>query len=427
MKEKFLHFIWRFQLFQSTPLFTTDGSSVLVESKGLWNKIDAGPDFSLAKIRIGNEVWVGNVEIHVKSSDWNLHNHSADKNYENIILHVVYEHDKSIGFLESRNIKTLELKNYIPQEVLSNYESLLESEQNFIPCEKSLHLIRQDSVKFWLERLVIERLERKTEEIEREFIQSGKNWEELLFKKMAYAFGLKINAEAFLIWASSFDFKILNKVQTNPEYVYALFFGQAGFLNLKSEEFYIQNLQKNYLFLQSKFELKQLNAHIFKFFRLRPPSFPTVRMMQLATIYAHYQNVFAFLMGTKDVKKIRKVFSELEYPVFWENHFTFEKESSVHSKKEISNELIDRIIINVIIPLKFVYAKHRGAEISEELLEWLRELPPEKNTIIQEFKKLGLKAENAFETQAYLELKNHFCNEKKCLNCALGLQILKNV
>ncbi|MGB6084574.1 DUF2851 family protein [Moheibacter sp.] len=427
MKEKFLHFIWRFQLFQSTPLFTTDGSPVSVESKGLWNKVDAGPDFSMARIRIGNEIWVGNLEIHVKSSDWNLHNHSVDKNYENIILHVVYEHDKNIGFLESRNIKTLELKNYIAQEVLSNYESLLESEQNFIPCEKSLHLIQQDSVKFWLERMVIERLERKTEEIEREFIQSGKNWEELLFKKMAYAFGLKINAEAFLIWASSFDFKILNKVQTNPEYVYALFFGQAGFLNLKTEGSYIQNLQKNYLFLKSKFGLNPLDKHIFKFFRLRPPSFPTVRMMQLATIYVHYQNVFAFLMGTKDVKKIRKVFNELEYPDFWENHFRIEKESSVRSKKEISNELIDRIIINVIIPLKFIYAKHRGVEISEELLEWLRILPPEKNTIIHEFKKLGLKAENAFETQAYLELKNHFCNEKKCLNCALGLQILKNV
>lgn len=427
MKEKFLHFIWRFQLFQSTPLFTTDGSPVSVESKGLWNKIDAGPDFSMARIRIGNEIWVGNLEIHVKSSDWNLHNHSVDKNYENIILHVVYEHDKNIGFLESRNIKTLELKNYIAQEVLSNYESLLESEQNFIPCEKSLHLIQQDSVKFWLERMVIERLERKTEEIEREFIQSGKNWEELLFKKMAYAFGLKINAEAFLIWASSFDFKILTKIQSNPDYVYALFFGQAGFLNLKTEGSYIQNLQKNYLFLKSKFGLNPLDKHIFKFFRLRPPSFPTVRMMQLATIYVHYQNVFAFLMGTKDVKKIRKVFNELEYPDFWENHFRIEKESSVRSKKEISNELIDRIIINVIIPLKFIYAKHRGAEISEELLEWLRILPPEKNTIIHEFKKLGLKAENAFETQAYLELKNHFCNEKKCLNCALGLQILKNV
>lgn len=427
MKEKFLHFIWRFQLFQSTPLFTTDGSPVSVESKGLWNKIDAGPDFSMARIRIGNEIWVGNLEIHVKSSDWNLHNHSVDKNYENIILHVVYEHDKNIGFLESRNIKTLELKNYIAQEVLSNYESLLESEQNFIPCEKSLHLIQQDSVKFWLERMVIERLERKTEEIEREFIQSGKNWEELLFKKMAYAFGLKINAEAFLIWASSFDFKILTKIQSNPDYVYALFFGQAGFLNLKTEGSYIQNLQKNYLFLKSKFGLNPLDKHIFKFFRLRPPSFPTVRMMQLATIYVHYQNVFAFLMGTKDVKKIRKVFNELEYPDFWENHFRIEKESSVRSKKEISNELIDRIIINVIIPLKFIYAKHRGVEISEELLEWLRILPPEKNTIIHEFKKLGLKAENAFETQAYLELKNHFCNEKKCLNCALGLQILKNV
>lgn len=427
MKEKFLHFIWRFQLLKSANLQTTDGSLVSVESKGLWNKIDAGPDFSLAKIKIDDKIWVGNIEIHVKSSDWVLHKHTGDKNYENIILHIVYEHDMTIEFLESKNIKTLELKNYIPDEVLRNYENLLEAGRNFIPCEKSIHLIQHDSVNFWLERLVVERLERKTQEIEIEFLKANKNWEELLFKKMAYAFGLKINAEAFMIWADSFDFKILNKVQTNPDYIYALFFGQAGFLNFTSDDPYVQNLQKNYSFLQSKFGVESIESHIFKFFRLRPPSFPTVRMMQLATIYAHYQNVFTFLMGTKEVMKIRKVFQDLEYPEFWKNHFRLEKKSSAQSDKKISNELIDRMIINVIIPLKFVYAKHRGAEISEELLELLRELQPEKNTIIQEFQKLGLKAKNAFESQAYLELKKHFCNEKKCLNCALGLQILKHV
>lgn len=427
MKEKFLHFIWRFQLFRNFPLHATDGSTVSIVEKGLWNKLDSGPDFSMAKIKILDQIWVGNVEIHVRSSDWDLHQHSSDKNYENVILHVVYEHDKEIGFLHSRNIKTLELKRFIPEEILSNYARLLEAGQNFIPCEKSIHLIREESVKFWLERLVIERLERKTNEIEKEFAASNKNWEELLFKKMAYAFGLKINAESFEDWAQSFDFKILKKILTHPDYVHALFLGQAGFLDIKSQNEYVLNLQKNYFFLQSKFGVKPMEKNIFKFFRLRPVSFPTVRMMQLATLYAHYQNVFMFLMGTEDLKKIRQVFHDLVYPEFWKNHFTLERESPVNTEKIISDELIDRIIINVILPIKYVYAQQRGADVSEILLEWLRELPAEKNTVIREFAKLGLKAENAFESQAYLELKRHFCNEKKCLNCALGLQILKNV
>lgn len=427
MKEKFLHFIWRFQLFDSLSLQTTDGSSILVEEKGLWNKIDSGPDFSMAKVRMNQQIWVGNVEIHVKSSDWDLHKHSSDKNYENVILHVVFEHDKEIEFLESRNIKTLELKNYISPEVLSNYEQLVEAGKKFIPCEKSIHLIQEDSVKFWLERLVIERLERKTNEIEQEFINCNKDWEELLFKKLAYAFGLKINAESFTLWANSFPFKVLAKIQTKPDLVYALFFGQAGFLDFETDENYISNLKKDYSFLQSKFDLNPLDKSVFKFFRLRPPSFPTVRLMQLATLYGHCQNVFMFLMGTKDVEKVRQIFRDLNYPEFWKNHYTLEKESAVHSEKEISDELIDRLIINVILPLKFVYAKHRATDVSDELLEGLRNLSVEKNTVIQEFSKLGLNAENAFESQAYLELKKHFCNEKKCLNCALGLQILKNV
>ena len=156
-------------------------------------------------------------------------------------------------------------------------------------------------------------------------------------------------------------------------------------------------------------------------------SFPTVRIMQLATLYAHYQNLFMYLMGSREIGKLRMVFKELDYPDFWKNHFTLEKESSVHSLKTISDEMVDRIIINVIIPIKYVYAMERGSDVSEELIEWLHQLPPEKNTVIQNFSKLGIKAGSAFESQALLELKKHFCNEKKCLNCALGLQILKNV
>lgn len=427
MKEKLLHFIWRFQLLNTLPLKTLDGKPIEVLERGGWNKVDSGPDFSMAKIKIENQIWAGSVEIHIKSSDWDLHKHSTDEAYKNVILHVVYEHDREVSILKERNVPTLELKSYIPNEVLRNYESLLETHQNFIPCEKSIHLIQKEKLGFWLERLVIERLERKTMEIEDAYLKNNKNWEQLLFKKLAYAFGLKVNAEAFELWADSFDFKVLTKSQFNPDAVHALFFGQAGFLTTNSKDEFILQLKKDYEFLQIKYDLQPLNPVVFKFFRLRPVSFPTIRMMQLATLYTHYQNLFAFLMGTSSVEKIFPVFSELVYPEFWENHFTLDKESKVKSTKAITKSMVERIIINVLIPMKFVYSKERGVNASEELLDWLRKLPPEKNSIIDGYINLGLKPKDAFESQAYLELKKHFCNEKKCLNCAIGLQILKDV
>ena len=427
LKEKLLHFIWRFQLLNTLPLKTLEGDTIEVLERGVWNKIDSGPDFSLAKIKIKGQIWAGSIEIHIKSSDWDLHNHSKDEAYKNVILHVVYEHDREVPVLKDRNVPTLVLKNYIPTEVLQSYESLLETHQNFIPCEKSIHLIQKEKLKFWLERLVIERLERKTKEIEVEYLINNKNWERLLFKKLAYAFGLKVNAEAFELWADSFDFKVLTKIQLNPDAVHALFMGQAGFLNTSSKDEFVIQLKKDYSFLQVKYNLQPLNPVVFKFFRLRPVSFPTIRLMQLATLYAHYQNLFAFLMGTSSVEKIFPVFSDLVYPEFWKNHFTLDKESKTHSTKAITKSMIDRIIINVLIPMKFVYSKERGVNASEELIEWLRKLPAEKNSIIDGYVNLGLKPTNAFESQAYLELKKHFCNEKKCLNCAIGLQILKDV
>src|SRR5690606_14880036 len=346
--------------------------------------------------------------------------------YSNVILHVVFENDKEISFLKNRQIPVLELKNYIPEQVLENYNQLVESGKNFIPCEKSIQFIQNETLNFWLERIVIERLERKTEELETEFLQTNKNWEALLFRKLAYAFGLKINSVAFQVWAVSFDFKTLQKIQNQPDFVYALFFGQAGFLNFQTEDAYVRNLQNDYAFLRNKFKLQPVDSSVFKFFRLRPVSFPTVRMMQLATLYANYQNLFKFLMSTNSIEKIYKVFEGLDYPGFWENHFTFQKESKQKSVKKISKTLIERIVINVIVPLKFIYAKSIGQETSDEVLSLLNSVPAESNSVLDKFQKLGIEPKNALESQALLELKKHFCDEKKCLNCAIGLKILKN-
>ncbi|HLV23958.1 MAG TPA: DUF2851 family protein [Moheibacter sp.] len=427
MKEKFLHFIWKFQLLNHSGLYTTDGNLVEILERGLWNDKDSGPDFGMAKIKIENEIWAGNIEIHVKSSDWDLHKHSSNKAYSNVILHVVFAHDSEIEFLQKRRIPTLELQNFIPKEILFNYQKLMANEENFIACEKNISTIKKEILDLWLERLLIERLERRSEEFEKEFRQNGKNWEQLLFKKLAYTFGLKINAEAFSLWADSFDFKILQKIQKNPDSVYALFLGQAGFLVEPNPNEYIQKLQNEYAFLQNKFGLTPLNAALFKFFRLRPVSFPTIRLMQLATVYIHYQNLFTFLMGTKSAEKIYPVFLDLNYPPFWEDHYTLSKESPRKVVKKITPDLVERIMINVLVTMKFVYAKSVGKEVSDELLDLLQSLPAEENTIIKRFSEMGWKAENALQSQAYLELKKFYCDEKKCLNCSIGLQILKNV
>jgi len=427
VKEKFLHFVWNFQLFQTRNLKTTTGSDIYIVKKGQWNDRDSGPDFFDARIQIGDTFWIGNVEIHTKSSDWDLHKHSQDEAYSNVILHVVFEHDKEIQFLKERNIPTLELQNYIPKETIFNYRQLIDSQRKFIPCEESLNLISGETVRFWLERVFVQRLERKVSETETEFARNGKNWEQLLFKKLAYTFGLKINAEAFLHWANSFDFKIIGKIQHRPESVEALFLGQAGFLEAEPENEYVKSLQKEYQFLRNKYKLQPVNPAVFKFFRLRPPGFPTVRLAQLAAVYSQYPSLFAFLTGSRSAGKIYPVFADLELSGFWQNHYTLEKESPKNSPKKITGEFIQRIIINVIVPVKFAYARSLGKDINEELIDLLVSLPPEKNTIIARFAKRGLKARNAFESQAYLELKKHYCDEKNCLNCTIGLQILKNV
>ncbi|MFV0304845.1 MAG: DUF2851 family protein [Moheibacter sp.] len=427
MEEKFLHFIWKFQLLQNYPLTTIDGKIVEVLNQGDWNQNESGPDFSCAKIKIGNKIWVGNVELHIYSSDWNRHQHSRDKAYSSIILHVVLNHDSEIEMLNEQQIPTLELKKFISPEIIESYKTLLKIETSFIPCEKNIRLIQKEKLNLWLERIVLGRIERKSKEVESAFLYTGKNWEALLFRRLAYAFGLKINAEAFEVWANSFEYSVLQKVQKKPELVYALFFGQAGFLEFSSSDDYIIKLQKDYAFLKNKYKLTPLNSAVFKFFRLYPASFPTVRMMQLATLYTVYPNLFMFLMGSKSADKIYPVFKELHYPKFWENHYTFEKESSKKAQKQITDDLINRIIINVIIPMKYIYGKMLGIDIITELLELLYFLPPEKNTVLEKFKKIGIKPENALESQALLEMKKHFCDEKKCLNCAIGLQVLKNV
>lgn len=427
MKEKFLHFVWNFQLLHFQNLRTVEGNSIEILHRGTWNQSNSGPDFSNAKIKIGHTTWAGNVEIHVKSSDWDLHHHSTDSAYSNVILHVVYEADKEIDFLKQKKIQTLELKSFIPAKVIENYTYLIANKQKFIPCENLISQLDQQNVSIWLHHLLLQRLANKVQQMETLFLKNQKSWEKLLFKQMAYTFGLKINAQAFEIWANSFDFKVLQKVQNRKNSVHALFLGQAGFLDENFSEEYLVQLKIEYEFLRTKFQLEPISSSIFQFFRLRPPNFPTIRIAQLAEIYAQMSNLFSILMSTKSVERLEILFHELQLPQFWDNHYTLHKTSSKIFPKQISQELIHRVIINVLIPLKLAYAKSIGKDVLDEVIENLYVLPAEKNTITEGFSDLGFVAKNAFDSQALVELKLNFCEPKNCLNCNFGLQILKHV
>ncbi|MDP3314242.1 DUF2851 family protein [Lutibacter sp.] len=423
MKESLLQFIWKLKLFSITKLCGSKSELIEIVSVGLENT-NAGPDFLNAKIRINGQLWAGNVEIHVKSSDWYAHSHEADSNYDAVILHVVWENDMEIFNTSNKSIPTIELKHFILPRVLTNYQILFEKKKEWINCEKSIKEIDNLVLYNWLERMYFERLELKEKEVKIIFDNSNSNWEETLFILLAKNFGLKINAEAFFQLANSTDFSIVRKVSSNLVEFEALLFGQAGMLSNKKESEYYNLLQKEYHYLKTKFLLHSIVGSQIQFFRLRPSNFPTIRLAQLAMLYHLHQNLFSKLMEAKNGEDFYTIFN-IRTSDFWENHFTFEKESKKTVKK-LSKSFIDLIIINTILPIKLMYLKQRGVDDAGAILEIIETLKPEKNTIVSNFEKIGVTVKSAFETQALLQLKNEYCTKQQCLKCMVGKELLKN-
>ena len=422
MKEDFLHYIWQHKLFNFLELITVKGEKVEVVKAGLMNS-NSGPDFFNAQLKINNQLWVGNIEIHVKSSDWYMHHHEEDKNYDAVILHVVWEHDTEIFMKNNLALPTLEIRNFVKKEVLVNYQNLYAKEQRWIPCEKQLSEVDSFLLNNWLERLYFERLEHKSLLIEELLKQSNNDYESVLFQLLAKNFGLKVNGEAFLSLAQSFNFSILRKVRFNEKQLSALLFGQAGFLNEETEEPYQNSLKKEYEYLKHKHNL-YTNANGFQFFRMRPNNFATIRIAQLVALYHQHQQLFSKILEVSKLEDFYMLFS-VEVNDFWKSHYTFEAISKKSSKR-LTQSFIDLLIINTIIPLTFVYEKSRGGVDEEKLLQLIRQLKPEKNSIISKFSELKVETKNAFETQALLELKNNYCAKKRCLQCAIGNSLLRN-
>ncbi|KAB1156580.1 DUF2851 family protein [Flavobacterium luteum] len=421
MKEDFLHYLWKFKKFDISSLKTSNGEDVTIVNVGQYLQL-AGPDFFNAQITIGNQKWAGNVEIHIKSSDWYVHHHERDEAYESVILHVVWEHDTEIFRKNNIEIPVLELKNYVSKETLEKYQSLL-TPKSWIYCEKQLEAIDDFTVNNWKERLFFERLERKSINIQELLVQTNQDWEAVLFCLLAKNFGLNTNGELFLRIAQSIPFSVFRKESFELDNLEALLFGKAGLLSIEKEDRYFKNLLSRFNYLEHKYQLEQSIFEIVQFFKHRPDNFPTIRLSQLANVYHSQQNLFSKVIEANSIKNIYDFF-KVSVSDYWQTHYQFDKESP-KKMKSLSLAFIDLIIINTIIPIQFAYAKSQGKEISEDLIHLMQNVAPESNTIIQKFSSFGVKSKNAFDTQSLLQLKNEYCNKSKCLDCAIGMELLK--
>lgn len=421
--EDFLHYIWTFKLFNTQELKTVQNEPITILKSGQHNT-DAGPDFFNAQIKIGETIWAGNVEIHINSSDWIKHHHEIDNAYNNVILHVVYQHDKEIKNANGNTISTLELKNLIDHKLISNYKQLIGS-KNWIACNTQLKQVDQFVVQNWLERLVFERLERKSTEIAQTLLLNKNDWEETFYQVLFKYFGLKVNSEPFHLLAKNTPLKIVEK-HRNLFVIEALLFGQTGFLVDEKYDEYFQRLKKEYHFLQSKFSLTPLDKSLWKLLRLRPANFPTIRIAQLAYLLSNEPRIFSKILAIDSVKELQQLFS-LTASSYWNNHYQFGVEQKVSLQKRTGKLMIDSLIVNVVVPMLFVYASSKqDEELKNKAVRFLEELKAEKNSIILNFEKLGIKSKNALQSQALIELKTNFCSQKKCLHCSIGNHLLKH-
>jgi hypothetical protein len=421
--EEFLHFIWQFKLYGIQKLYTTTNEPVEVIHQGIPNK-NAGPDFSNAKLQIAHTTWIGNVEIHIRSSDWLLHQHHFDDAYENVILHVVYEDDVAIYRKDGTLLPVLIIKNLYPSNLLDNYQHLISS-ANLFPCEKQLHNVDEFLINNFLSRVLVERMVQKAVEVEQKVAMLKGDWDEAFYHFLSRSFGLKVNAIPMEILAQSLPQQLFSKHKDNPLQIEALIFGQGGFLNQKFDHDYPRKLKREYLFLKKKYSLTPIDISLWKFMRMRPQNFPTLRLAQFAALIYTSNHLFSKVISLGDLKELPQLFENLPVNPFWKTHYHFNKNTS-NVSMQLGKNAIDHILINTISVFLFAYGKAMDQyHFVKKAITLLENLPPEKNSILKQYINVGVKVDNAFTSQAILQLKKKYCNEKKCLNCTIGIKILK--
>lgn len=423
MKEDFLHYLWKFQKFSTVHIFTTDVKPIKVLKVGNHNH-DAGPDFLLAHIEIDGQLWVGNIEIHIKSSDWYAHQHERDSNYDNVILHVVWEHDVAIFRNDNSVLPTFEIQEVVEQRTLLQYRQLFSKAKQFIPCENDFGKVDDFILQSWFWRLFVERLQKKTALILKELSETQNNWEAVLFYMLAKNFGLKLNGDSFYSIAKSIDYTIIKKCGGNLLKLEALLFGQAGLLEVEKGGKYFGLLQDSYEYSKTMYKISNVGVIPSKFFRLRPPNFPTIRLSQLAVLWSSNPHLFSEIMEAKTKERYYEIFN-VAASEYWDSHYNFEISSSKR-RKSITKGVVDLLLINTIIPLKFAYASQQGKDSTEELIDLALSLPIENNIIISKFQSLRPIENSAWHSQALLQLKNEYCNKYRCMQCEVGNVILKS-
>ena len=424
MQESLLHHLWQFQYFDHNALITSDGQAVTVFNPGRRNS-HSGPDFSDARIRIGEIEWIGNVEIHIHASGWTDHKHDHDPAYENVILHVVWKNDLPVTRKDFTLLPTIELQGRVEEKLLLRYNSLILNPES-VPCAGLMGTVDRMLRLSMVEKALVDRLEQKSEAIMRLLGSNNNDWEETTYQMLAKNFGFKVNADPFLNLARSLPYRMIMKHADQQLQVEALLFGQAGMLEDQAQDEYFTLLKREYALLSNKFGLdsKRLNKVQWKFLRLRPANFPTIRIAQLAALLSLQRNIFSWLVRGTTFRELASLLSVTQ-SAYWTHHYLFDK----FIKEEISplgKSSVENIVINTVVPLIVAYGRSQDDPVMvEKGLMLLQQIPPEQNNVLRKWRDLNVIAQNAFESQGLIGLYNNFCLRRRCLDCKIGSSLIK--
>lgn len=419
--EQLMQYIWKHRLWRSEDMVTNDGRRVRVLDQGLLNS-DAGPDFFNAKIEIDGQLWVGNVEIHVRASDWKRHGHDQDHAYDSVILHVVDKDDAPVYRSNGERIPQLVLQ--VSPLFHMSYEQLVNSRQE-LPCSSIIRQVPSLTVTEWVERLAFERLHGKVQRVRDLLELYNGSWEDVCYVTLSRNLGFGINNEAFERLARRTPLRLLHKHSDSLLQVEALLFGQAGMLDAQAAvgDSYLQHLCTEYAFLANKFSLHPMERESWKLFRIRPQNFPYRRIAMLAHYIEGGFRLMRDILEADDEKELRKLF-QVELTGYWANHFSFGKPTE-KPQLALSNNSIDIVLINTVAPLYYAYGEITGDNaLADKALSLLESLRPEKNSIVGGFVQAGIECDSALTSQALIELKRNYCDARKCIYCKIGHRLL---
>lgn len=425
MKEAFLHYVWANKLFNTDELHTASNESLSIISSGTFTGLD-GPDFFNARILIGTQEWAGNVEIHINASDWYAHHHEVDQRYDNVILHVVWDNDTPVFRANGKEVTVFILKNYVDSDVLAKCNELFIRKPHF-NCEKVISIVPSHIWMNWKEKLFLERLEEKIVPIQTLLTATNNHWEHVFFCFLAKSFGLNANGEAFFDAVKNLPILSIYKQSQSLLQIESLLFGITGLLaeEQEVEDSYVKELKREWGFLKHKYNIEEQSASVIRFFQLRPPNFPTIRLAQLSSWLFHHQIPLQAILTSNDLTYFYALF-DVRVSEYWETHYVFNKESKKQAKK-VSKDFIDLVIINVVLPMQIAYKQSVAIDEYDvsEIIDLALKIKAEKNSIITLFEQYKVEVDNALDSQALVHLKKNYCDKGRCLECQIGKQYLK--